>query len=570
MRDRGARWVAVLLGGVTALACAAFWVPHVLPTQDVSQHVRLADMLLAIRSHPDSPLSQTYEMALGLRTTSLFTWTCVAAHPWIDPETCARAWLSFWTALAALSAWLWVRRAYPESSGRALVWAPFLIAWPATTGLLDFVASVPCAAISVWLIARSSPRVHNALLAIPLLFLTFLGHVSSFAIAIAMICIVTLLRVRGTRRTHALYAVVATLPPLLLALSSMLADFGQPVATHTSSPLPVSVFPTPLEVLLLPVIRSRANVGPVDKVVQTIVLASILLGIVVALRRMITIRPTSEGHTFTVQRSPQARWLAALGLLMLGLAVLPIAAFGGWHLSARLVPFMLLLAPLAVAWPKPGSSVERLVVLCLGAASLVTVASIGASWRATDADLDAVKGAAPWLGRNASVLPLVFEPGPAQSFALRHMPILRHSWAVPCRIALCRVPFGFETLRHSMLRARADAKPPLPDGPDEFAASRLWNETPTDLPHVIGVFRGSLEDVTAASWTLSPWLGRPEAWSRLASGLLDQATRSVDYVLAIHPPPTALSAMRSRSWKELYNVRDVHVFQARGVSVSLP
>jgi hypothetical protein len=187
-----------------------------------------------------------------------------------------------------------------------------------------------------------------------------------------------------------------------------------------------------------------------------------------------------------------------------------------------------------------------------------------------DPELDAVADAAPWLGQNASVLPLVFVPGPGQSYVLRHMPTLRHSWAVPCRAARCRVPFGFETLRHSILRARADADRPLPDGPNEFTASHLWNEDPSVLPHVIGVFTGSPEDVTSAAWALSPWMRQPEAWAMLASALLDQATSSVDFVLAIHPTPAALFAMRSRPWKELYSVRDVHVFRTRGAPAGGP
>jgi hypothetical protein len=248
----------------------------------------------------------------------------------------------------------------------------------------------------------------------------------------------------------------------------------------------------------------------------------------------------------------------------LGLAVLPLGAFGGWHISARLVPFMLLCAPLAIAWPEPGSKRERWIIGSLAGAALLTMGAVGVSWRAVDPELDAVADAAPWLGHHASVLPLVFVPGPEQSYVLRHMPTLRHSWAVPCRTARCRVPFGFETLRHSILRARADANPPLPDGPNEFTACHLWNEDPSVLPHVIGIFTGSPEDVTSAAWALSPWMRQPEAWSMLASALLDQATTSVDFVLAIHPTPAALAEMRSRPWKELYHVRDVHVFRTQG------
>lgn len=543
------RYYGATYVGLAALAALLPFVPAFVPTQDGPQQVRLSAFLIELRADPQSPLRAVYHDALGPVTGSLFTWFTYLLHPLLRVETSERLWLSLCIAAFAAVGWLLCRAAHPQAPARALLLTPFFLNGFVTFGFFPYLASVPLAAGAAWLLLRpttdgassSRQRWARAVLASPLLALCCLGHISSLMLALGVVLLLALMQQRSVARL--LPTALAFVPALLLAVHSSRVLALTPSGHQT----PISDFIellSPAQALGELFGCSLAGVSPLDLGLQgaALVLALGLLGL-------------------SIYSGEHRRWPhLVLALLGAGLLVLP-SRYKGWHYaSARVIPFMLLLLPATAWWPRAGSRPERWLAGAAALLALGATLSIGLGWRGLGQRLEVVAGAASVLTPGARVLPLTFAPGAEAPPAVRAAGRSLHAWALPTRLARAMVPFGFENMRRLMIVARADARPPFPPGPDEFAASVLWDHPP-ERARIFADYGFYAKDITDTARFLLPGIADPAFYEALRTAVLHKAEAGFHYVLAIDAPPRFQAQARARGWPCLYQRQGVYVYR---------
>jgi len=552
------------------LACAVAlpWIPSYLPVQDGPQHLRLNSFLLEMRANPASPLHSVYVDALRLRTASLFSWFCLLFSPLLSIEAIERLFVSLSIAGFGWVGYLWTRAARPEAPARVLVLAPFFINWFTTMGFFSYLASIPLAAAGCYLLftpspGRSSPQpgTQRVLLATLLLLISCLGHIST--VLVSLVLSMLLAWARKSRRL--LFAVLLAFTPALIVGIFSAGYFDAPVTTQQSPELNIPVFLGLAPALLQAAASVVARAGPIDMALQGLMLLLITILLARAIRQLCQLRRVTEGPEYTSclsVRLPPSIWpLCGIGVLLLGLLVLPDQFYGWAHAASRLIPFILLLLPAAVAWPRAGSAAERQLVTMFVSASILITIAIGFSWRAVGHDLDNVAGAAQVMHAGTRVLPLTFRPGAESSWAVRGGGRQLHAWAIPARLKRLMVPFGFENMRRTMIYGRADAQPPLPAGPDEFIGPILWASSQPQTPRVFTEGLLDLEEITDAARFLVPGLRDGRFLEQLRVAVLDQAYRGFHYLLLIHPPESLLKTIRLRAWPCLYAQQGTYVYR---------
>ncbi len=559
------RWRAVY----ALVACATSllpWLPRWLPTVDGPQHLRLIAFVLEMRADAQSPLHGVFEDALGVRTASSFAWFCVLLHPWLSLETAERLWASACILGFALVGCLWTRALRPEEPGRALLLTPFFINWFTTQGFWPFLGSVPCAGLALWLLytGRTEPavrlgRVVRVTAAAALLVATYLGHISTLLIALGVGTAFAWMRV-GVRRRALIESALAFAPALALMAVVSFHDFAGPVTTH-GEPRPHAPFFPPLyELLALAFVRIHADVGPVDRWLQG--LAFGLIGFLALLALVAQARARRPVAKEELGDSPDlARWpLGVAGLLFIALLALPVGWAGGWHVSARVLPFILLILPAAVSWPRAGSRTETWLGAGLALGALVVLISVGVGWTHLGDQLDRVARAGAVMEPGTRLAWLGFEPEADAPYGVRGTALLRHAWAIPARERRQLVAFGFENFRHSMVRARRDARPPLPEGANEFSAI-LWDEALKPPPFVYLERHFSTRNITSAARLLLPTLAAPDILPRLRQAVLSQAGREFHYLLVGNPPAAVANEIRNFEWPRVYQDGGVEVYR---------
>jgi hypothetical protein len=562
LRTERTPWHAVY-GVLVATAAVLPWVPRWVATLDGAQHVRLSAFLIEMRTDPSSPLHAVYHDSLGLVTGSSFTWFAYGLHAFLSVENAERVWLSLCVAGFGWMGWLVTTRLHPGAPARALLLAPLLINGFTTSGFLPFLASVPLAAAACLLLLRR-PRGGRASLtragvASLLLVGCCLGHVASLTVAFALV--MALFLWRRLRWTELLRGVVVFLPATAVALhSARVVSVG--VSSHQTPMSDVIQTRNPIETFGHFFIDLPAGVGTVDHALQVLALGASLVLLATGLLAQLEWRDVSDGRAIGIKRSSLSGPMALLALLALALLLLP-TRFAGWsYASARVIPFILLLLPAAVWWPTPGSAGERRLAAAIASTALIVLVAIGVGWRRLGEHLDNVAKAASAFHPGSRVLPLVFEPGPEASPAVRAASsyLGLHSWAIPTKTSRSMVSFGFENMRRLMLVARADARPPFPPGPDEFAARTLWNSEPR-LVRVFADFGLSLGDITDDARLLLPKLADPHFYEDLREALLDHAFVNFHYLLAVDPPRGFLNEVARRGWACLYDRDGVYVYR---------
>jgi len=123
------------------------------------------------------------------------------------------------------------------------------------------------------------------------------------------------------------------------------------------------------------------------------------------------------------------------------------------------------------------------------------------------------------------------------------------------------VPFGFENMQRMMVYGRADARPPLPEGPDEFIGPILWTPGFRQMPHVFAESRMDMAEITDAARSLVPGLRDAQFLRHLGDAVLDQAVQGFHYLLLIHPPESLLQDVRSRALQCLYAQKGTYVYR---------
>jgi hypothetical protein len=112
-----------------------------------------------------------------------------------------------------------------------------------------------------------------------------------------------------------------------------------------------------------------------------------------------------------------------------------------------------------------------------------------------------------------------------------------------------------------MLYGRADARPPLPEGPDEFIGPILWTPGFLQTPRVFAEARLDIAEITDAARFLAPSLRDDRFLDRLRAAVLDQAASGFHYLLLIHPPEALLQEVRGRAWPCLYERQGTYVYR---------
>lgn len=565
--EREGRWRLVYC--ILLLAAVALpWIPSHLPTQDGPQHLRLNDFLIEMRTHPGSPLHAVYVDALRFRTASLFSWFCLILHPLLSIEAIERLFVSLCVAGFGWVGWLLTRAARPEAPGRALMLAPFFINWFTTMGFMSYLASIPCAAGACYLLFAPSQNaracIHRAgrvLLAALLLLLACLGHISTVLVALVLAVLLS-----AARKSRGLMFAVglAFLPALLLGFAS-LGGLDAPVSAQQTPRLETPFFNGIVVGIGQLFACIPAGVGPIDMALQGVMLALAVALLGWGIAQIVRLRhpPAGEDQPAVLSMTlSRAAWpLGFIAILVLGVLVLPTEFLGWGFMSARLIPFILLLLPAAVAWPRAGSQAETRLCAALAVVSLFVTCSIGYGWRAVGRDLDNVAGAARVMQPGTRVLPLTFAPGDESPWAVRGAGRRLHAWAIPARLGRLMVPFGFENMRRIMLYGRADASPPLPEGPDEFIGPILWTPGFLQTPRVFAEARLDVSEITDAARFLAPGLRDRAFLDHLRAAVLDQAALGFHYLLLIHPPGSLLGEVRARAWPCLYAQQGTYVYR---------
>jgi len=551
-----------------ALAAASTpWLPKWVPTQDGPQQLRLSEFVIEMRTDPSSPLHAVYHDSLGAVTGSIFTWFCYLLHPVVGVAPAERIWLSLCIVGFAWVGWSITRIARPDAPARALLLAPFFLSGFVTSGFFPYVASVPLAAGGILLLASRSfdkrlVDVARGILASALLLACALAHVSSLALALGLVTIG--LAVRRSPLSQVLISMLVFAPALLVVAHSARV-LGVVVSSHQMPISEILEFRSPIETIGYFFVYVLAGVGSLDRGVQLVVLAFALALTLAAVVLRVQPAPVENVGDRRVIELDLSRPMWPLGvLLLLGLAlfVLP-TTIGGWHhASARIIPFMLLMLPAATWWPSSGSLAERRLSGLVSVAAAVVVVSIGYGWREIGEHLDHVARAASVMRRGSRVLPLVFEAGSEASPAVRdaRATLELHSWAIPARLRRAMVPFGFENLRRLMLVARADAHPPFPPGPDEFAARILWGPPPRTV-RVYADYGLEESEITDAARFILPRVADPHFYDALRDAVLDEAFVTFHYLLAVDPPAAFRATVRGRGWPCLYDSDGVYVYE---------
>jgi hypothetical protein len=551
-----------------AASMALPWIPSYLPTQDGPQHLRLNAFLIEMRMHPASPLNAVYVNALGFRTASLFSWFCLLCRPFFSIETAERLFVSFTIAGFGWVAWLCTKSYWPKPATRALVIAPFFINWFTTMGYLSFMASIPFAGGALYLLFSAPQhgrtwiyRAGKLLLAALLLLVSGLGHISAVLVAFVLALILTTAIKKGGLF---LAVTLSFLPALILGIVSI-GPFNEAITAHQSPLLDIPQFQGLLPGIIDFLANVLARAGPIDTVLQGSVLVLVLVLLGIRVLRLIRQRRRPEDQSrpaepsISLLRSEWPLWLTCI--LLLGFVVLPTQFMGWSNASARLIPFILLLLPAAVAWPQAGSTAERRLCIVLSISALLITGAIGFSWRATGNDLKNVAGAARVMQHGTRILPLTFSPGRESPWLVREAPLQLHAWAIPARLNRLMVSFGFENTRRMMIYGRADASPPLPEGPDEFIGPILWTPGFRQTPHVFAEEQMDIVEITDAARILAPSLHDPQFLKHLGGAVLDQAFNGFHYLLLIHPPDLLLQEIRDRALQCLFAQEGIYVYR---------
>jgi hypothetical protein len=555
----GGPWHRLYLA-LAVIAAALPWVPRWDATQDGPQHIRLSAFVIEMRSDAASPLHAVYHDSLGLVTGSLFTWFSYLLHPLASVDTAGRLWLSLTIAGFAWVGWLISRTAHPEAPARALLLAPFFVNGLTTYGFFPYLGSVPLAAGSVWLLASPKARAPDWLrhsLAAVLLIVTCLSHVSSLVIAFGTSLAIAVARRRSLR--DVLVVLVVFTPAILVALhSTRVLDVA--LSTHQSLPDEGIETMNPVETAVRALMYAQAGVWVVDRVAQIVALGLALVLIGAAIASLV--QPSKERGDYTARVRWPSTWpLGLLALLLAALFTLPARLSGFTHANGRIVPFVLLLIPACAWWPKVGSVLERRLAAGAAAAAVIAFVGIGYGWLEIGRHLDSVASAAKVIEPGTRVLPLVFEAGPDASAPVRARGSGGlHAWAIAARLRHSMVSFGFENMRRLMVVARADAHPPFPKGPDEFAARVLWGPRPK-LARVFADYGPYMSDITDDARFLAPSLAEPGFFDAMRDAVLEEAREGFHYLLAIDPPPAFLETVRGLGWRPIHQEDGVYVYR---------
>jgi hypothetical protein len=551
-----------------AASIASLWIPSYLPTQDGPQHLRLNAFLIEMRLQPASPLNAVFVDALGFRTTSLFSWFCLLCQPFFSIEITERLFVSLSIAGFGWVVWLCTRRIHPGSPARVLVIAPFFINWFTTMGFLSYFASIPLAGGAVYLLFKEPQgersrmyRAGKLLLAALLLLVGGLGHMA--AVLVALFLALLLATVKKNRDLFISVA-LAFLPALILGIVSISPSTGA-VTAHQTPQRDIPQFQSILFGFTDFLTSMIAGVGPIDTVLQGAMMVLVLALLVTGAAQLIRLRRPMEGQGRPAELSislSRTVWpLCLISVLLLGLGVLPIEIMGWTYASTRLIPFMLLLLPAAVAWPAAGSITERRVCMVLSISSLLITGAIGCSWFAVGNDLKNVAGAARVMQPGTRVLPLTFSPGEESPWLVREAGPQIHAWAIPARLSRLMVSFGFENMQRMMVYGRADARPPLPEGPNEFIGPIVWTPGFRQTPRVFAEARMHIDEITDAARFLAPGIRDPQFLQHLGDAVLDQAVQGFHYLLLIHPPKSLLHDVRTRELQCLYEQQGIYVYR---------
>ena len=192
--------------------------------------------------------------------------------------------------------------------------------------------------------------------------------------------------------------------------------------------------------------------------------------------------------------------------------------------------------------------------------TLVVLISVGVGWTHLGRQLDRVARAGAVMEPGTRLAWLGFEPEADAPYGVRGTALLRHAWAIPARERRQLVAFGFENFRHSMVRAWRDARPPLPEGANEFSAI-LWDEALKPPPFVYLERHFSARNITSAARLLLPTLAAPDILPRLRQAVLSQAGREFHYLLVGNPPAAVANEIRNFEWPRVYQDDGVEVYR---------